>query len=145
MASAPGDHGPLGAGLWWCPEQWRGSVGKALHQSLKKWAAWVWHSGQLCMACDGGWSNTSKYSKKGVAAYGLLPPHPGAGQHGTRHSVASAPGDHGPLGAGLQWCLEQWRGSVGKAFRQNSKKMGSMGVAFGPALQGMRWRVVQHK
>ena len=64
MASALGHHGPLGAGLRWCPEQWRGSVGKASRQNSKKWAAWAWHSGQLCKACDGGWSSTSKYNNK---------------------------------------------------------------------------------
>ena len=26
VASVPGDHGPLGAGFWRCPDQWRGSV-----------------------------------------------------------------------------------------------------------------------
>ena len=82
---------------------------------------------------------------KGAAAYGLLPPRPSAGQHGARHPVASAPGDHGPLGTGLRWYLEQWHDSMGKASHQSSKKMGSMGVAFGPALHGIRWRVVQHK
>ena len=138
-----GEDGPLGADLRCCPDQWRSSVGKALGQIFKKWAAWVWHSGQPYMAFDGGWSSTSKYSKKGTAAYGLLPPCPSAGQHSTMHPVASAPGDHGPLGAGLRWCPEWWHGSVGKASCQ-SLKNGSMGVAFRPALHGMRWRVVQN-
>ena len=64
VASAPGEHGPLGASLRWCPEQWRGSVGNVSHQNSKKWATLAWHSGQPCRACDGGWSNTSKYNKK---------------------------------------------------------------------------------
>ena len=64
VASAPGEHGPLGAGLRWFPEQWRGSVGKASHQNSKKSVAWAWHSGQPCRACDGGWSSTSKFNNK---------------------------------------------------------------------------------
>ena len=64
VASAPGDCGPLGAGLRWCPEQWHGSVGKASCQNSKKWAAWAWHLGQPYTACDGGWSSTITYNQK---------------------------------------------------------------------------------
>ena len=75
----------------------------------------AWH------AMEGGPAQ-GNIAKKGVAAYGLLPPRPSAGQHGTTHPVVSALGDHGSLGAGLWLCPEQWHGSVRKVWHQNSKK-----------------------
>ena len=99
VASAPGEHGPLGA-----------ACGGARRSGAALWErrlARIPRNGQhghgirdspAEHAMVGG-SRQVNITIKGAAAYGLLPPRPSASQHGPRHPVSSAPGEHGPLGA----------------------------------------------